>query len=169
MENNTNYKSYYFYTCIEHNGSVYEFLRNNNTLAIKNGEDVVFDRTGGYDPAPAYKRHHDGCNPFDYYRFEIVCSKYWKHWGYAPIYYLEQIAYSKKDIMKMFELPFQCEKFIGSDKARTENELARVNMYAMVEKCLEDDNVPTDKKGDRLIPIPWLKPKEEWLEGELYR
>ena len=36
------YKSYYFYTCFEHNGCVYEFLRKNNTLAIKVGNDVVF-------------------------------------------------------------------------------------------------------------------------------
>ena len=37
-----NYKSYYFYTCFEHNGCVYEFLRKNNTLAIKVGTNVVF-------------------------------------------------------------------------------------------------------------------------------
>ena len=38
------YKSYYFYTCIEHNGSIFEFLRKNNTLSIKQGENVtIFD------------------------------------------------------------------------------------------------------------------------------
>lgn len=35
------YKSYYFYTCIEHNGSIFEFLRKNNTLSIKQGENVT--------------------------------------------------------------------------------------------------------------------------------
>lgn len=29
------YKAYYFYTSIEHNGKIYEFLRRNNSIAIK--------------------------------------------------------------------------------------------------------------------------------------
>ena len=28
------YKSYYFYTSIEHNGDIFEFLRKNNTIAV---------------------------------------------------------------------------------------------------------------------------------------
>ena len=38
------YKSYYFYTSIEVNGDIYEFLRHNNSFAIKFGDRVsVFD------------------------------------------------------------------------------------------------------------------------------
>lgn len=38
------YKAYYFYTSIEHNGKIYEFLRKNNSIAIKSDSWVtVFD------------------------------------------------------------------------------------------------------------------------------
>lgn len=36
------YKLYYFYTSIEHNGVVYEFLRKNDTIAIKQNSNVIF-------------------------------------------------------------------------------------------------------------------------------
>lgn len=40
------YKSYYFYTCIEHSGNRFEFLRKNNTIAVKHGDDVsVFNNS----------------------------------------------------------------------------------------------------------------------------
>lgn len=35
------YKSYYFYTSIEHNGDIFEFLRKNNTIAVKQGDCVT--------------------------------------------------------------------------------------------------------------------------------
>lgn len=35
-----NYKNYYFYTSIEHDGIVYEFLRKNNSVAVKMGDNV---------------------------------------------------------------------------------------------------------------------------------
>lgn len=35
------YRSYYFYTCIEHDGNVFEFLRKNNTIAVKSGDAVA--------------------------------------------------------------------------------------------------------------------------------
>lgn len=35
-----NYRSYYFYTSIEHNGEIFEFLRKNSTLAVKQGDNV---------------------------------------------------------------------------------------------------------------------------------
>lgn len=35
------YKSYYFYTSIEHNGDIFEFLRKNNTIAVKQGDFVT--------------------------------------------------------------------------------------------------------------------------------
>ena len=35
------YKSYYFYTSIEHNGDIFEFLRKNNTIAVKQGDRVT--------------------------------------------------------------------------------------------------------------------------------
>ena len=40
------YRSYYFYTSIEHNGNVFEFLRKNSTIAVKQGDNVtVFNDT----------------------------------------------------------------------------------------------------------------------------
>lgn len=35
------YRLYYFYTCIEHDGNVFEFLRKNNTIAVKSGDNVA--------------------------------------------------------------------------------------------------------------------------------
>lgn len=41
-----NYKSYYFYTSIEHNGEIFEFLRKNSTIAVKQRDIVtVFNDT----------------------------------------------------------------------------------------------------------------------------
>jgi len=41
-----NFKSYYFYTSFEHNGNVFEFLRKNNTIAVKCGDEVtIFNDT----------------------------------------------------------------------------------------------------------------------------
>lgn len=41
-----NYKSYYFYTSIEHNGDIFEFLRRNSTIAVKQGDNVtIFNDT----------------------------------------------------------------------------------------------------------------------------
>ncbi len=34
------YKSYYFYTSLEHNGNIYEFLRKNNSITIKSNQDI---------------------------------------------------------------------------------------------------------------------------------
>ncbi len=40
------HKSYYFYTSIEHNGNIFEFLRKNSTIAVKQGDTVtVFNDT----------------------------------------------------------------------------------------------------------------------------
>ena len=35
------YKSYYFYTSIEHDGDMFEFLRKNNTISVKHGDSVT--------------------------------------------------------------------------------------------------------------------------------
>ena len=36
-----NYKDYYFYTCIEHEGKIYEFLRKHNNIVLKTAENIA--------------------------------------------------------------------------------------------------------------------------------
>lgn len=132
------------------------------------GHEAIFDLTSGYDPAPVYKTYYDVCNPFDYYRLEVVMSKYWRHWGYKPRFYKEEINYKKDDILKMFELPFQCEEAHITHFAKSLTKQARKRMNFLLEMRMSEGNVPVDNNGEEMNPIPWLKPKMELIEGKLY-
>lgn len=139
----------------------------NVTKITANGMEYEAFSTIGYNDAPIYKRYYQFCNPFDYYRIEVVMTKYWKKFGYEPIVYKENITYTKDEILKMFELPFQCELFHFSESQTTVNMEARRSLYKWIEKRLSEDDAPLDDNGEKLIPIDCLRPKEEYMCGKI--
>lgn len=134
-----------------------------------NGTEYMAFGTGAFDPAPLKKRYYNVCNPFDYYRIELVMSKYWKHFGYEPLFYKGEDIYTEEEILKMFELPFQCEQYITDEKEKERIPAIRKKIYELVKKRLHEDDVPLNEKGEKMVPIPWLKPKTEYVDEELYR
>lgn len=133
-----------------------------------NGVEYMAFGTGAFDPAPLYKRYYNVCNPFDYYRIELVMSKYWKHFGYEPIFYKGDKIYTKAEIKKMFEIPFQFEQYVKDEKEKTKIPTIRKRMYELVEKRLNEGDEFLDAQGKEMVPIPWLRPKMELVNGELY-
>ena len=86
------YKSYYFYTSIEIEGTVYEFLRHNNSFAVKCGDRVnVFDDQSGL-----------------------------KYYINSSVYSLPTIE--KDGLQKLVDLPLLFELFfVGQDKRNPSN------------------------------------------------
>ena len=133
-----------------------------------NGVEYTAFGTGAFDPAPLYKRYYNVCNPFDYYRIELVMSKYWKQFGYEPLFYKGDKIYTNDEIKKMFELPFKSEQYIVDEKEKEKIPGTRKRMYQWVEKRLNEGDFPLDAQGKEMVPIPWLRPKMEFVDGELY-
>lgn len=130
-----------------------------------NGTEYMAFGTGAFDPAPLKKRYYNVCNPFDYYRIELVMSKYWKHFGYEPMFYKGDEIYTENEILKMFEIPFQCEQYITEEKEKARVPAIRKQMYEWVKKRLHEGDAPLDENGDEMVPISWLKPKMEFVDG----
>lgn len=86
------YKSYYFYTSIEVNGDIYEFLRHNNSFAIKFG-----DRVSVFDDQSSLKYHIN-----------------------SSVFALPTIE--KDGLQKLVDLPLLYELFfVGQDKRNPSN------------------------------------------------
>ena len=88
-------------------------------------------------------------------------------WGYKPMYYTDGIEYTKDEIMAMFEKPFRCEDFDYTKKQWSKEDKEREKMREYLKERLARpiDETPD---GEKLVPIPWLKPKAEFMVGELY-
>lgn len=124
-------------------------------------------KVGGFDTAPVYNKHEECFSSFDYYRIELVKSIYYMTWGYKPVYYYDPVKYSKSEILKMFEIKFKCENFHSSQQQLDVNQRERDKLYKLVSSLINTP-IPLDEAGEKLIPIPWLKPKLELVNGDLY-
>lgn len=121
----------------------------------------------GFDPAPVYNQHERMLSPFDYYRIELVIGDDYRPWGYSPLYHKDGMSYTKEEIKKLFQVQFKCEQFhYTAEQTKKAGSLREGLAMVASERMGQCVDVTRDKKT--LVPIPWLKPKEEWLDGELY-
>lgn len=117
----------------------------------------------GYDKTPVYNYHDKVFSKFDHYRFEMIFGDKFTAWGYKPMFYNDgEMNYGKEEILKLCEVKFKFEDFYSA-KAKSEDASVRNEFYSLIKRLLSLDY---DKESR--IPIPWLKPKMEYVDGELY-
>lgn len=126
--------------------------------------DVIKD----FDPAPVLRKREKMLSPFDYYRMELLTGDMLKPWGYNPQYYKDNKEYTKEEIIDMFEKPFKFEEFLFTKTQLEKAKEEREKMLAMVRERAEHPSVSVTPDGRKLVPIPWLKPKAEFMQGKLY-
>ncbi|MBR3624112.1 MAG: hypothetical protein IKN43_12290 [Selenomonadaceae bacterium] len=120
-----------------------------------------------FDPAPVLRKRERYFSPFDYYRIELVTEEMYRPWGYKPQYYTDGKKYTKDEIRELFKKPFKCEEFNFVREQQLGAAKERENMYkALEERLSRPANITED--GEELVPIPWLKPKKEFMTGKLY-
>ena len=120
-----------------------------------------------FDPAPVLRKREKMLSPFDYYRMELMMGDFLVPWGYKPQYYKDEKKYSPEEILKLFNKPFKCEEFCYTCMQRQSLEEAKQKLYKTVRDRLK--RTPTiTPDGRKLVPIPWLKPKAEFMQGKLY-
>ena len=136
---------------------------------IEAGMRVNGYNMNGFDPKPVYNRHDNFmCSPFDYYRFELLVERTMlTPWGYKPSYHKDGMTYTKEEIVKLFDIRFKCENFHKTKIQTESNAQARERLRDEVIRML-DDPLLEKERGVKRLPIPWIKPKEEFLEGKLY-
>lgn len=122
----------------------------------------------GFDTSSVAKTYEEYFSPFDYYRLELAFSEFFLPWGYKLHYWADGVQYSVDDIMKLFEVKFKSEDVIThSPNNRRLNEVERRRLLKLVREHLER-GVRYDADGNELVPVKWLKPKKEFIDGELY-
>ena len=126
--------------------------------------DVVKD----FDPTPVLKKREKMLSPYDYYRMELLTGDMLKPWGYKPHYYTDGRQYSKEEIIAMFEKPFKFDEFLFTMTQQKTAREEREKMMKMVRERVEHPSASITTDGRKLVPIPWLKPKEEYMKGKLY-
>ena len=138
-----------------------------NREEVRRGEYGIKSAATGYDTKPVYNLHERVLNIFDHYRFEALLGDMYSVWGYKPMFYKGDIKYSKQEIFELFRIRFNIEKYHTTEEQIAANDMARKKLYYLVNRLLTR---PYDEgpNGEKLVPIPWLKPKEEFIEGELY-
>lgn len=123
--------------------------------------------TKGFQTTAVFNLHETRFSHYDYYRVEVVMAKAYEYYGYKPMYYTDGKKYTNEEIIEMFKKPFKVEEFNVTEKQKEKNEAARDWLLFCLEKRL---SLPydMDENGEKLVPIPWLKPKEEFMKGKLY-
>ncbi len=129
-----------------------------------NGVEGNFGDTSGFDTSPVYRKYEVYNNPFDYYRMELILSDVFAPWGYKPMYYTDGARYSKKEIIGLFEKKFKCEDYLFTLKQQKDNNKQRQMLYDLVNSFISI----SEENTRELVPIPWIKPKRDYIEGELY-
>lgn len=131
-----------------------------------NTERAFFD---GFDPTPVYKTYDQYLSVFDKYRIELLLRNQIEFYGYQAKYYDGQ-QFTDEEIVKMMELPFLCESIktvIPPERKRSSREAGMrfIKAAAAIKKFPFVINEGTEQ----FAPLPWLRPKEEFLEQPLYR
>jgi len=67
----------------------------------------------------------------------------------------------------MYKQPFKVEEFNSTKEQVESTELARNYLYYSLRDRLSHA-LDEGENGEKLVPIPWLKPKAEFMKGELY-
>ena len=132
-----------------------------------NGEEGNMGNIRNFDTTPVYRKREEYISPFDYYRLEVAFGRMMEPWGYKPIYYTDGVQYSKKEIMKMFDIRFKFEAYHYTLRQQRLSVKNRKAFCKLVKEFLDRD-LTRNEAGQKLVPIPWLKPKEEFMEGKLY-
>ena len=127
-------------------------------------EDPV---TTGYETTAVYKKHDKHYAPFDYYRIELIMGKEYEYYGYKNKFYTDGKKYTNEEVMEMFHQPWKVEKSDTTEYQLQNQELVRNNLYKFAEERLSRP-FDVDENGEKLVPIPWLKPKEEFLKCKLF-
>ncbi|WP_152605383.1 hypothetical protein [Anaerovibrio lipolyticus] len=121
-----------------------------------------------FDPAPVLKKREKMLSPYDYYRMELLMGDMMVPWGYKPQYYTDGKAYSKEEIIAMFEKPFKFEEFFFTVTQFKKGREEREKMMKIVRERVKHPSACVSPDGRKLVPIPWLKPKAEYMKGKLY-
>jgi len=124
--------------------------------------------TKGFSTSAVFNLHETRFSNYDYYRLELIMGKAYEYYGYKPMYYTDGKKYSDDEIMEMFKQPFKVEEFNVTKKQIEDQDRVRYWLYYRVKYRLNHP-FDEDENGAKLVPIPWLKPKEEFMTGKLYR
>lgn len=119
-----------------------------------------------FDPAPVFRSKERFFSPFDLYRLEIIFTDIYKPFDYKPEYF-DGKKYSKNEIIELFNQPFKCENFLYTPQQINYSQNSRQELLTAVKEFL---NRPLNQNqyGQKISPIPWLKPKKKFLKNNLY-
>ncbi len=122
----------------------------------------------GFDTKPVYNEHKEYFSVFDKYRIEMVRSKEYEYYGYKPMYYDAQ-DFSYEDKISIMSIPFLFEsmKTVISPDALKSGKAQGMNFIRYMLSIKQFPFRVSGINGD-IVPIPWLKPKEELLRVPLY-
>lgn len=141
-----------------------------HTTANGESESMLIhgDLIKDFDPTPVLRKREKMLSPFDHYRMELLTGDMLEPWGYKPIYYTDGKKYSREEIIAMFKQPFKFEEFLFTLKQREKSKEEHEKMLKMVRERVEHPSASLTPNGRKLVPIPWLKPKAEYMQGKLY-
>lgn len=122
--------------------------------------DITSVGIKGFDTRPVYNRHERVISEYDYYRLSLLISDVYAHWGYK-IVNKDRERLSNTEILELFKKSFRYEDFNYTYRNITTSISERKALLTLVEKALNQD-------WSKLVPIPWLKPKAEYMKGKLY-
>lgn len=119
----------------------------------------------GFDKTPLYRRYEEFLSHFDGYRLEMLVLDLMKIYGYKPIFYTDGEKYSVEEIEEMFRVHFKMMRYFTNFPDNMLN--IKEDMISRVKKRILQGCFK-DAAGNDLVPIPMLKPKPEFVQGELY-
>lgn len=134
-------------------------------------QDNTIGNTGkaikDFDPTPVFRSKEKFFSPFDLYRIELIFSDLYRNFGYMPEYANDKQKYTKNEIIELFKKPFEYENFLDSDEEIKNFKTFQTKLINAIAKILNRPPGVT-KNGEKIVPLPWLKPKEEFMKGKLY-
>ena len=133
---------------------------------VNKGIDTAGVLFEGFDPAPVYKTYTQYLSVFDKYRIELLLRHLFIDYGYHPRYYDNQ-EFSYEEILKMMELPFLCEEIKTLFSPEQKREIRQTFMM-FVQMAVKSLPFAFNGGDDGIAPIPWIKPKEELIEHDIY-
>jgi len=122
----------------------------------------------GFDTKPVYNEHKEYFSVFDKYRIEMARSKEYEYYGYKPMYYDGQVFYDE-DKIRMMSIPFLFEsmKTAVLPNAIKSGKVSGMNFIKYMLSIKQFPFRVSGINGD-IVPIPWLKPKNELLRVPIY-
>lgn len=129
----------------------------------------IFGEDRGFSIEPIYKKRDEILNGFDYFRLELLSCGIYKNWGYQYRYY-NVTGYTKEQILQLFEFPFKME-FIEKNLEGYVPELAQKYRKQFMEMVKSWLNLHWEEyeKQEFIVLIPWLKPRKEYLNSNLFQ